>query len=128
MKKIIMVCVLAVSILCTGNISYSSESEEINYLLTHLENSGCTFIRNGDDHDAKEAREHLEMKYNYAKRRIKTAENFIDKIASKSSFSRKIYEVHCGNEITPSGQWLYKALADHREIKARLENNQLKKD
>jgi len=121
MKKIIVLCVLAVSIFCTGNISWSSESEEINYLLTHLENSGCIFIRNGDDHDAKDAREHLEMKYNYAKRRIKTAEDFIDKIASKSSLSRKIYKVQCGNEIMPSEQWLYHALAAHREIMERKE-------
>ncbi|MBU0961142.1 MAG: DUF5329 domain-containing protein, partial [Proteobacteria bacterium] len=76
-----------------GNLSHAADNEEINYLLSYLSDSGCTFIRNGNEHQAQEAREHLEMKYNHAKGRIKTAEDFIDKIASKSSLSRRQYEV-----------------------------------
>ncbi len=114
--KHILLCVLALGFFFSGNISHASGNEEIDYLLNHLANSGCTFIRNGDEHEAKEARDHLEMKYNYAKRRIKTAEDFIDKIASKSSLSRKLYEVHCGNVKMPSKQWLYEVLAAHREL------------
>ncbi|MBU1420455.1 MAG: DUF5329 domain-containing protein [Proteobacteria bacterium] len=97
-----------------GNLSHAADNEEINYLLSYLSDSGCTFIRNGDEHQAQEAREHLEMKYNHAKGRIKTAEDFIDKIASKSSLSRRQYEVRCADVQLSSKQWLDEALAFHR--------------
>ncbi|MBU1140682.1 MAG: DUF5329 domain-containing protein [Proteobacteria bacterium] len=97
-----------------GNLSHAADNEEINYLLSYLSDSGCTFIRNGNEHQAQEAREHLEMKYNHAKGRIKTAEDFIDKIASKSSLSRRQYEVRCADVQLSSKQWLDEALAFHR--------------
>lgn len=98
----------------TATIASATENKEIDYLLSYLADSGCSFIRNGEEYEAKEARNHLKMKYNYAKGRIKTAEDFIDKIASKSSLSRKPYTVHCGEVQTPSKEWLGKALAAHR--------------
>ena len=114
LMKYLARCVLILSFLFSGSISFAAENEEIDYLLTHLAESGCTFIRNGDEHEAKEARDHLEMKYNHARKRIKTAEDFINKIASKSSLSRKPYVVDCGDVQTLSKQWLEDALAAHR--------------
>ena len=69
----------------------AAEDNEIAFLLSYIAGSDCIFIRNGDEHQAKDASEHLEMKYNHAKDRIKSAEDFIDKIATKSSFSGKPY-------------------------------------
>ncbi len=112
MKTVQLTLILA--LLFTGNDIFAAENEEIDYLLSYLGDSGCTFIRNGDEHPAKEAKEHLEMKYNHAKRRIKTAEDFINKIASKSSLSRKQYKVRCADVQLPSKQWLERALASHR--------------
>ncbi len=105
---------LILALLFTGNDLFAAENEEIDYLLSYLGDSGCTFIRNGDEHQAKEAKEHLEMKYNYAKQRIKTAEDFIEKIASKSSLSKKQYQVRCADIQLPSKQWFERALASHR--------------
>lgn len=105
---------LIFALLFTGNFSLAAENEEIDYLLSYLGNSGCTFIRNGDEHQAEEARSHLEMKYKHAGDRIQTAEEFIDKIASKSSLSRKQYEVRCADKQMMSKQWLEKALVSHR--------------
>jgi len=116
MKKIVL-CVLAIGVLFSGDNSHAADNEEINYLLTYLANSDCTFIRNGDEHEAEKSSDHLEMKYNHVKRRIKTAEDFINKIASKSSLSRKPYEVQCGDVRIPSKQWLENALEAHRGIK-----------
>ncbi len=110
-------------LLFAGNVVFAGDNEEIDYLLSYLADSGCTFVRNGEEHEAKEARDHLEMKYNYAKRRIKTAEVFIDKIASKSSLSRKPYEVRCGDVETPSKQWLEEALAVHRGFEKSSSKN-----
>ncbi len=97
-----------------GNFVIAAESDEIEYLLYFVGGSDCIFIRNGGEYQAKEAREHLEMKYNHVKRRIKTAEDFIDKIASKSSLSGRQYEVRCDGVKFQTSQWLREALASYR--------------
>ena len=74
-----------------------SEMEKINYLLNKVENSQLFFIRNGIEHSPKKARNHLEMKYKRAGDRIKTAEQFIKYIATKSSFSGKYYYIKLKN-------------------------------
>jgi len=112
--------ILALTVFFSGNTSRAADNEEIDFLLTSLAESGCTFIRNGDEHEAQEARDHLEMKYNHAKHRIKTAEDFIENIASKSSLSRKPYKVHCGEEEIASKQWLENVLAVHRGRKESI--------
>jgi len=93
---------------------FAAENAEIEYLLSFIAASDCVFIRNGKEHQAKEASEHLAMKYNHVKKRIKTADGFIDKIASKSGITRRKYEVRCGGEQVPTGQWLELALASRR--------------
>jgi hypothetical protein len=52
---------------------------------------GTYFIRNGKAHDASEAAAHLAFKYARAKSRVSTAEDFIKRVASKSSVSGKEY-------------------------------------
>ncbi|MEA3469198.1 MAG: DUF5329 domain-containing protein [Thermodesulfobacteriota bacterium] len=108
-------------LLFTGSVVFAEDNKEIDYLLSYLADSGCTFVRNGGEHEAKEARDHLQMKYNYSKGRIKTAEDFIDKIASKSSLSRKPYAVHCGDVEMPSRLWLEEALAVHRGFEKKIQ-------
>ena len=111
MKYLFLVVFMA---LFFSNLAIASENEEIAFLLSHVANSDCTFIRNGEAHESQEASSHLARKYNHVKSRIKTAEDFISKIASKSSFSGRLYEVRCANEQLPTKQWLEKALTSHR--------------
>ena len=88
---------------------------EILYLLDYVAGSGCIFMRNGDDHDAVDAADHLRLKYNRGRRYAATAEQFIDRLASQSSWSGKPYNVTCGATTEPSGEWLHRALADYRQ-------------
>ena len=89
---------------------------EIEYLLGAIGQSGCIFTRNGKDHSATEAEDHLRMKYNRTKSRIKTAEAFIDRLASESSWTGKPYTMQCANgETEPSQQWLYRELEQYRQ-------------
>ena len=106
------------------NFVIAQENEEIEYLLSFIAGSDCIFIRNGEEHSAIEARKHLEMKYNHVKKRIKTAEDFINKIATKSSLSRKLYKVSCAGVLLPTKSWLETALSHHR---ISLENQKKKK-
>jgi hypothetical protein len=81
-------------------------AEEITHLLDFVEKSPCSFIRNGVSYPAKEAKAHLERKYAQARDRIKTAEDFIDHVASRSGTSGKPYLVRCGGgETRQSAEW-----------------------
>ena len=56
----------------------------IGHLMAFIENSGCTFIRNDQAYDAAEARQHIQNKYDYARRWINTAEDVIQYTATRS--------------------------------------------
>ena len=70
---------------------------EISYLLDFVEHSGCQFYRNGTWYDSKRAQAHLRDKYELlaAADRISTAEDFIEKAATKSGLSGRPYQVRC---------------------------------
>jgi hypothetical protein len=83
--------------------------QEIQQLLGRLEASGCQFNRNGSWYSSQDARAHLQKKLDYLadKGQLESAEQFIERAASKSSMSGKPYWVQCTN--TPqqeSAAWL----------------------
>ncbi len=80
--------------------------QEITALIAAVESSGCFFLRNGDRHDSAEAVDHLRLKYRRGRRYADTAEHFIERLASKSSWSGKPYFIECDGEQSPSGDWL----------------------
>jgi hypothetical protein len=90
---------------------------EINYLLEFIESSSCEFYRNGTWYDSKKARAHLQSKYEIlvAGDRIKTAEEFIENSATRSSVSGLNYQVRCrGGQPITSAEWLRSALERYR--------------
>lgn len=86
--------------------SAAGTNGEIASLLLFVEQSECTFIRNGKHYDAHEARKHIEKKYTYYKERITTAEEFILYSATKSSMTGKPYSVICNNVNMAASDWL----------------------
>lgn len=90
---------------------------EVSFLLGYVEKSGCEFYRNGTWHDAKSARAHLHDKYEYlaAFNQINSTEDFIEKVATKSSFSGQAYQVKCnGGTAVSSKQWFSDELTRFR--------------
>ncbi len=88
---------------------------EIDFLLESIGSSNCTFIRNGKRYDSAAAADHLRMKYRKGKRYATTSEEFIERLASKSYLSKKLYFIECaGDEKIPSGDWLKKRLGEYR--------------
>ena len=87
---------------------------EINRLLEKVAESGCDFERNGSVHSSTDAASHLALKYERGERYVDTAEDFIERLATKSSWSGKPYWVICAGERTPSGDWLQGLLAEVR--------------
>jgi hypothetical protein len=87
---------------------------EVELLLAAIEYSGCEFFRNGSWYGGAQARLHLRQKYDYlvARNQVASAEQFIDEVATKSSFSGQPYRVRCSQGIeVPSQQWMREQLA-----------------
>ena len=85
-----------------------TEDEKIERLIRSIADlKDATFIRNGDEHTAAEAADHLRTKWQRGKKHVKTADDFIEKIASKSSISGKPYTIRFkdGKEVE-SGTYL----------------------
>jgi hypothetical protein len=56
-----------------------------------------TFMRNGKEHDADDAAKHMQAKFDHFKDEIATAEDFIDRCASRSEMTGKAYQVKMPN-------------------------------
>ncbi len=95
-------------------IRADSAETEINYLIEQVAQSNCTYIRNGDEHDSADAADHLRLKYRRGKRYVDTAEHFIDRLASESSWSGDPYQMRCDGVTEPSGEWLHRTLRRYR--------------
>ena len=87
---------------------------EINALLEVVAKSGCDFQRNGSLHTSPDAAEHLALKYSRGRRYVETTENFIDRLATNSSWTGRSYTVICDGVETASGTWLHAQLLGMR--------------
>ena len=87
---------------------------EIDYILDTVAASDCVFIRNGKEHDAEDARDHLSLKRRRGKRYFDNADEFIENLASSSSWSGKPYKIRCDGEEVLAADWFNKVLQDFR--------------
>jgi low affinity Fe/Cu permease len=88
---------------------------EIDFLLTSVAESGCIYIRNGKEHSGEAARDHLQMKRERGRKYYETTEQFIERIASKSSWSGKPYRIRCGDTEEDASAWFTRALDSFRK-------------
>jgi hypothetical protein len=111
----VLALLTALALLSPATVFADDTEAEIDYLITTVGESGCTFIRNGSRHDAEDAASHMRLKYRRGKRYAPTAELFIERLASKSSMTGKLYTIDCpGSETVPSGEWLSERLQEYR--------------
>lgn len=92
----------------SGSAEDQNKSDrEIVELLKQIEISGYTFIRNGERYSSGEAAEHLRRKYNEVKGEIKSKDQFIDEIASRSSMTGEYYYLEITADSTVKlSDWL----------------------
>jgi len=90
----------------------------ISYLLEYVAKSDCTFIRNGTPYKGKQASDHIRRKYQYFKKEIKTPEDFIQLVATKSLQTGQPYMVKTkeGEELR-CDEWIKRALEEYRKAK-----------
>ena len=113
---IIAALLLAAAVPVAAESHRSPETNaEIEYLLARVTDSGYVFIRNGDEHDGAEAASHMRRKFDHFDDEIETAEDFIEKSATRSLLTRKAYEVRFPDGTrAETAAWLLGELAAYR--------------
>ena len=81
-----------------GLIGYAvpplTEAQKIDRLISYVRNlDGAVFIRNGSEHSPADAAKHMQQKRVKHAKYARTANDFIANIASKSSYSGKLYYI-----------------------------------
>ncbi|KEI69464.1 DUF5329 domain-containing protein [Endozoicomonas elysicola] len=118
MKIFSLTFLLLINISVLNNAYAETPSSEIDHLIAYVARSNCDFIRNGSSHPSSEAVEHMQNKYKYFRKKIKTAEQFIEMSASKSTLSGKPYWIKCPDrKEVPSQAWLLEELSRYRQNK-----------
>jgi hypothetical protein len=108
-------CILFAFTLCSASVLADTKDDEIDYLISSVGKSGCTFIRNGKRYSGRDARAHLKSKRRHNAHLIDSAEEFIEKLASKSSTSGKPYLIRCiGEDKQTAGEWFTAVLTSYR--------------
>lgn len=101
---------LAFASIAAGSLlaAEGGEKVKIEALITHVENlKGAKFIRNGKAYEPKDAAKFLRGKWESKDKEIKTAADFIEKVATMSSTTGKPYliklsdgrELKCGEYL-----------------------------
>ena len=102
----------AALVLCFGAKASAAPSEaetaRIERLIDHIaRQTDISFIRNGESFEASAAAAHLRSKMSSAGWRIKTADHFIDYLASRSSMSGTMYEIRLADgRLVLARDWL----------------------
>ena len=113
MTRLLLSLVLIAGSIATVDAAADADTE-IHALIQAVAESECEFNRNGSLHSAEAAAAHLELKYSRGKRYADSAEAFIERLASKSSWSGKPYQMICDGQAQPSGDWLTATLLKMR--------------
>ena len=116
MKRILVIA-LAILTLFSAAVSAQDtiEQQKIEFLLSSVENlREAKFIRNGSEHDGKEAAEHLRSKLKSAGGKVKNADDFIRLCASRSIISGKYYTIRLSDgRIIGSEQYFREKLREY---------------
>ncbi|CAN5907618.1 hypothetical protein BH11PSE13_BH11PSE13_33060 [soil metagenome] len=114
-------CVLALWVGLTalaGATPSPSEDKVIQTLIQRVEKkTDMVFVRNGNEYSATDAASHMRSKYDYFKAEIITAEDFIDRCATRSEMTKLAYKVKLagGAAMRESGEFLREELRNLRQ-------------
>ena len=120
MKKIICLVITLLMTLPVYAKLTAHEEARINAMLEGLaQKKDLIFVRNGDEHTCYEAVSHLRLKLG----NTRTAEQFIDKVASSSSITGKPYIVKIPGKSDENAQPFLHALIAQTDKTVPAEGN-----
>lgn len=121
-SRLTLATLMLAAVVCRGTRAFSGDSgggqadeqlrqshREVSFLLGYVAGSACMFYRNGSWYDSVQALAHLREKYDWlaARREIASAEDFIDKVATRSRLTGEAYAVRCPDGvIVATAPWL----------------------
>ncbi len=110
MKNITVVLMVLLSLVVSRAFAQdSSETAKIQYLIASVEAlEGAKFIRNGSEYDAWSASDHLRLKLKAAGKKVKTAKDFIQFCASKSSITGEPYLIRFADGTTVKSEVFFR--------------------
>ncbi len=117
-RQVVMVAIAVTTFLSVDARSDVSDAgrHEVFHLLEFLRSSDCAMERNGKRYESEDAYSHVRKKYEYFQDKIRTAEDFVEYSASKSTMSGKYYYVFCKDEpAVLTRDWLLEELRSYRE-------------
>lgn len=89
-----VLCLAAAPVARGAEPQEQTEEQKITALIGRVEAlKDARFVRNGKEYDGKAAAEHMRRKRKSAGAKIKTAREFIERAASKSSASGQAYKI-----------------------------------
>lgn len=90
-----------------------TETKKIEALIKYVATlEGAVFIRNGSNHTPANAAQHMRSKWDASRNQIRTARQFIEQAASKSSLTGEEYRVRLKDGRTVSSESLLTAELD----------------
>ena len=103
-------------LLLLAGAALAGTGQEIGHLLDYVAKTDCKYDRNGTIYDGPEARDHMNRKYRYYRKKVGTAEDFIKYSATRSTVSGKEYKIRCpGASVISSSEWLLEELRRYRQ-------------
>ena len=114
MRKFQLMLLLCLA-LAPGAHADEQMEQEIDHLLDAVAQSQCVFIRNGKEHGPQAAKDHLSLKRRRGKRYYSSADEFVERLASSSSWTGKPYFIRCGAAGEQlASEWFGRILAEYR--------------
>ena len=110
LRFVLLLLLLGLAVPSSSSAREPREERRIEYLLHSVGSlPGAVFIRNGSEYDAPAAEKHLRQKLNYAGERLKTAEQFIEYCATRSSVSGQLYKIRLADGSTVESAAFFRA-------------------
>lgn len=116
-KAICAASLIGIAFVAVAQAMPKEGSEEVNKLISSVSSSECQFERNGIWYNGRDAASHLKTKFNATEKRLQTAEQFIQFVASSSSITKKPYKIRCGEKASDARVWLSQKLKELRSKK-----------
>jgi hypothetical protein len=105
---------VAILIPAGAGVAAASQEAAIQYLLDAVESSSCRFVRNDITYSSREFLGHLQSKMALNEELIGSAEEFIEKIATRSAVSEIPYVAICDGQLKITQDWFFDLLANYR--------------
>lgn len=94
--------------------SAATTDEEISYLLSVLTTDGCSFVSNDISYSGREFEQHLRSKLRLNDDLIASADDYIEKIATRSAVSGQPYVAVCDGKLKITKEWFGELLTAYR--------------